>query len=308
MAVRDQFSRKKFLLGQDDNALVWLIIINAVVFLALALIHVVYQLSEMNDMQFNQQVTTWFTLPASFDVFITRPWTFFTHMFTHTGFWHVLSNMLWLWAFGFILQDLTGNKQLVPVYLYGALIGAFFFMLSHYTIPAYYQQVSNASPLVGAGCGVMAIAIATTTVAPEYRIFPMIRGGIPLWVLTAVYVVIDYTFVSGAGGPIAIAHLTAAATGFLYIKQLNRGRDMGEWMHRFGNWLDDLFNPSKKHTQKPQEAKRFYKGDTQPWKKIATPTQKKIDEILDKINQRGFESLSADEKEFLRKASENDQL
>src|ERR1700740_3593700 len=119
MAIGNHYKRKKILLGQDDNALVWLIVINAVIFVALGLIRVVYLLSELNIQQFNQEIVTWFTLPASFDVFLTRPWTLFTHMFTHLSFWHVLSNMLWLWAFGFILQDLTGTRRLVPLYLYG---------------------------------------------------------------------------------------------------------------------------------------------------------------------------------------------
>lgn len=308
MSIQGSFGKRKILLGQDDNALVWLIVINAVVFLALGLIRVVYLLSEINIVQFDQEVVAWATLPASFDVFLTRPWTVLTHMFTHLGFWHVVSNMLWLWAFGFILQDLTGNRNLVPLYLYGSLLGALFFMLSHYTIPAYYQDISHSTPLFGAGCGTLAIAVATTTVSPEYRIFPMLRGGIPLWVLMILYAVIDYTYVVSAGGPVAIAHLVAAGSGFLFIKQLHRGHDPGGWMHRFANWLDDLFNPAKKHGQDSPDAKRFYKSGIQPWKKTANVTQKRIDEILDKINQRGFESLSAEEKEFLRKAGENDKL
>ena len=32
--------------------------------------------------------------------------------------------MLWLWTFGYILQEITGNKTLVPLYIYGGLAGA----------------------------------------------------------------------------------------------------------------------------------------------------------------------------------------
>jgi hypothetical protein len=38
--------------------------------------------------------------------------------------------------------------------------------------------------------------------------------------------------------------------------------------------------------------------------KIPKLTQQRLDEILDKINQKGIEGLTPEEKEFLRKASE----
>ena len=41
---------------------------------------------------------------------------------------------------------------------------------------------------MGAGPALMALAVAATTMAPRYRLFPMIN--IPLWVLTAVFVLI----------------------------------------------------------------------------------------------------------------------
>ena len=42
----------------------------------------------------------------------------------------------------------------------------------------------------------MAIAIATTIISPGYRIFPMIGGGIPLWALTAFYMISDLATIS----------------------------------------------------------------------------------------------------------------
>ena len=56
-------------------------------------------------------------LPADMGTYVTRPWTLLTHMFVHdtSNVWHILGNMLWLWAFGYILQDLTGNRKLIPI-------------------------------------------------------------------------------------------------------------------------------------------------------------------------------------------------
>ena len=44
----------------------------------------------------------------------------------------------------------------------------------------------------------------------------------------------------------------------------------------------------------------------QPYKKANTLTQQRVDEILDKISQRGYGSLTDDEKDMLRRASQED--
>jgi hypothetical protein len=49
----------------------------------------------------------------------------------------------------------------------------------------------------------------------------------------------------------------------------------------------------------------FYEtGGREPYRRRANVTQQKIDEILDKINQKGYSRLSDEEKDLLRRASE----
>ena len=52
----------------------------------------------------------------------------------------------------------------------------------------------------------------------------------------------------------------------------------------------------------------FYKSSSKPYKKTSNITQQKIDDLLDKINQKGYNSLTEDEKEILRRASKEDLL
>ena len=78
------------------------------------------------------------------------------------------------------------------------------------------------------------------------------------------------------------------------------------------NWLFDsignLFNPNKKPPKKEKQ-KHFYKvGDTHPYKKVPNITQARIDALLDKINQKGYRSLTEEEREILKRASEDDNL
>jgi hypothetical protein len=47
----------------------------------------------------------------------------------------------------------------------------------------------------------------------------------------------------------------------------------------------------------------FYKAGKSPYTKTPRVTQERIDEILDKINQQGYDHLTEEEKELLKRAS-----
>lgn len=305
---QQQNKRNKLSLGQDGNSLTLLIAVQLTAFVLLAFIQVIYYFTYgpvAGPAEYHEKIFNWVALPANLHVFITRPWTLFTHMFVHDGVLHILSNMLWLWAFGYILQDLAGNRKLFPIFFYGALAGAVVFMISYNLIPA-LQQVAGAGQAVGASAGIMAIAIAATMLAPGYRIFPLINGGIPLWVLTMIFIIIDLATIpyNNPGGH--IAHLAGAGMGWLFMVQLRKGHDWSLWMNNFFDWVNDLFNPDKPKKGKPVKTQLFYKSNVPPYKKRLQITQQKVDEILEKIHQKGYHSLNEDEKEVLKRASKED--
>lgn len=311
MSYYQQRNQSKLSIGQDGNTLTMLLAINLSVFAILAFIKVIYyfSFSTQGVQLFNDQVFKWFSLPADMSTFITRPWTLITHMFVHdtAGIWHILGNMLWLWAFGYILQDLAGNKKLVPLYIYGGFAGAVAYALAFNFIPALKVGLEN-SYAVGASAAVMAIAIGTTVMAPGYRIFPMLNGGIPLWVITIIYLIIDIATIpyNNAGGH--IAHLGGAAMGYFFVTALKRGQDWGEWMNNFFDWVNNLFNPDRPRKGVSPKTTLYYNSKVQPYRKANIITQQRIDEILDKISQKGYNSLTDDEKEMLKRASQEDLL
>jgi len=70
-----------------------------------------------------------------------------------------------------------------------------------------------------------------------------------------------------------------------------------------GTW----FAPKDKQTKIKKQV--FYEaGNRLPFSKVQNVTQKRVDEILDKISQKGYEYLSNEEKEILKKASESDDI
>ena len=80
-------------------------------------------------------------------------------------------------------------------------------------------------------------------------------------------------------------------------------------MNNFYSWIINLFNPYKKPSKDKVKETVFYNTDgRKPFKKTSIVTQQRVDEILDKINQRGYHFLTEEEKEILKKAAEKDEL
>lgn len=296
---------RKTLLGDDGNPLLWLIYINVTVFIILGFIRIVYVLSDMDLALFDTEIMHWFSLPAHWKLLITRPWTLLTAAFTHSSIWQLIGNMFFLWSFGFLMQDLTGNKHLVPLYLYGSWVGMFFFLCSVNFLPAFNHSAS-AYHFAGAGAAIMSVALAVTTTAPNYRIFPMINGGIPIWVITFIFVLIDFAGMASASLPESIAHLTGAGAGYVYMLLIQKGRNPEQWMHQLYQWFMGLFEPASKRKLRVVRDDFFYdnKGK-KPFQRQSIPNQQKIDLLLEKIHQKGYDALTQEEKDLLKRAGES---
>jgi membrane associated rhomboid family serine protease len=300
-----KLKKKRFTLGQPDNALMWLFAINVIFFLILLTIKVAINVNDHSSAAFNTQVVNWFQLPGSLVSLSKKPWTLISYMFSDVELMRALSNMLWLSAFGAVLQNLTGNKKIIPVYLYGGFAGAIFFIAAVYLIPT-NKAVINSLGLLGANASVMAVAIAATMIAPSYRFFKDIRGGIPIWILTVIYVAIDLASIAQGPAAFPIAHIGGAFAGFLFVKMLKNNMDGSEWMNNFYNWFINLFNPNKKKQTNCVKERVFYNiGSKSPYNKTSIVTEQRVDEILDKINQKGYDHLTKEEKDILKRASED---
>ena len=70
--------------------------------------------------------------------------------------------------------------------------------------------------------------------------------------------------------------------------------------------IENIINDDKPKKGRRIKTELFYKSSSKPYKKTSNITQQKIDDILDKINQKGYSSLSEDEKEILKRASKED--
>jgi membrane associated rhomboid family serine protease len=266
----------------------------------------VYNFSGSSNAIFAAKALPFFQLPAGLIRLSEKPWTLLTFMFSDVSVFNLISNMLWLWAFGYILQGIAGNRKLIPIFIYGGITGAVFFITAYLIFP-FLKPMQAGSFLLGANASVTAVAVAATVLTPNYRFFRNIGNGIPIWVLTALYLLIALAGVAGFTAGKSAAILGGALAGYLFVLLLRKGKDGSVWMNNFYDWITNLFNPDKKQASMPDKEKVFYNtGNRKPYTKSTNITQQRVDEILDKISQKGYHFLTDEEKKILKKAAEED--
>ena len=224
----------KPLLGADNNALIALLSINLVVYALIGFFKVVYYLNSYPLEQFYAQIMQPSILASSPSEFLQQPWTLLTYYWVHDGFWVLLTNMIWLVAFGYLLQVQASNKHIFPIYFYAGILAG----LSHILLGA-------DAPIMGAQVGVMALAMAVASLSPKYRLLKNIGKGIPVWILAMVYLIIQALSLQEASLALIISYLVAATTGLLYVMLLNKGNDLGKWMHQLLHLLNNSLAPKK---------------------------------------------------------------
>jgi len=277
-----------------------LIIINVAIYMVMALLGAFLQQGGLFLFMKNN-----LAVPGQLSVLMYKPWTLFTHMFLHLGFWHLLWNMVALHMFGRIVGDLAGDYRILPTYILGGLVGAGFYIMS------FYLMGSIGSVALGASAGVMAIAVVAAGIAPDYEIRLLLFGNVKVKYIVAVFLFFDIIGAAGmdnSGGH--IAHLGGALLGFALIWGLNRGTDVTLAMYEGYEGLVQRFSRKKpkksplrvEHNALPQRPKQrgTELGVHSPSK---TKDEDRLDQILDKIKAKGYDQLSQEEKDFLKQVS-----
>lgn len=285
----------------SENPLLMLIIVQAMFFVGLNFIKSIYTFNRMDPEAFYRNIYYWSVLSADPSTFLKRPWTFITMQFSEVKLILVIGNLIWTWMFGFLIQDLVGGEKIFPVYIYSSFFAGFVFIL---VTNIFQQETIGYTYFSGVVPGILGLASAATTISPKYRIFPMVGGGIPLWVIALIYVLLNLS--TSAGYFAIIPALVGIFVGFGYVRLMQHGSDPGAWMIKFYAMVVDFFTPSKKRQKQPKQQTFYDVSGRQPYVKKPNLTQKRVDELLDKINQFGYDQLSDEEKDFLKQASKKD--
>ena len=296
-------SALSYIPGLTNNAVLKLIIFSALLYVMFALTWAVILLVYQGEGTFDQYFIPNFALPALAG-FKAHWWTIFTYGWLHSphGFWELLSDMLWLYCFGSVVQMLVGHRQVIPMYIYCLLLGGVFYLLSQF-LPGELGKAPFTIGIFGPRAALVGLAAASVTLTPQYRFYLTETFSIPLLAVAGIFGVL-MIIGSGFYFPVIFMLLGGGLTGFGYIKLLKAGYRPGEWMYRLTGKVESLVTPDENAV-----SKRYNKKSNEMMGRGYEPkhgiSQKRIDEILDKINQKGYNALSAEEKDTLMRAGKD---
>jgi membrane associated rhomboid family serine protease len=275
------------------DVLTKLIYINVGIFVLIRLVSVFLMLFNINSTSFLQYLQ----FPSSPELFLYRPWTVFTYMFTHFDVLHILFNMLWLYWFGKLFLTYWGERQLGGLYVWGGIAGAVLFMLSYNIFP-YFQHLANDSYLMGASASVMAIVFAVAFYQKDLEVNLLIVGKVKLIYLAIFTFVIDLLAITSSNAGGHLAHIGGALLGIYFAVQIQKGKDLTRPMNRLIDWFVNLGKRKPKMKVSYKRTETDYEYNARKHQEIVD-----LDSILDKLKRSGYESLSSDEKKRLFDAS-----
>jgi len=208
-------------------------------------------------------------------------WQLVTYMFLHGSLMHIGLNMFVIWMFGQTLENVWGGRRFLYFYFACGLGGALFSFIFAYN-----------TPVIGASAAAYGILLAYAIMFPHQRLLLWFVFPVKARTLAIGLVVLSLLLGIRGGGNIAhFAHLGGMVAALFMMRGEYRFR-------RFRNWFRDIFSKI------PIKISFDGKEESAPGKGEAD--RDKIDSILDKISEKGYENLSETERRILEKYSEQD--
>ncbi len=212
-----------------------------------------------------------------------QPWRYITFQFLHStgSLLHLLFNMLGLYMLGSPLAQHWGDKKFLRFYLTcGAVAGIAYALMIWLLNPA-----ASDTPLIGASGGVFGIILACAVLFPHFKL-------------------IIFLF------PVPIRMACLFIFGFMAWHILKEGPDSGKFWSgiahlggviaaAFWIWVLPTFSGSVQRSRA-----RVSEGAWKRKMQKRHAVQQEIDAILDKIREKGINSLSNKEKRKLQEATD----
>lgn len=275
------FDEIKMMLRRGDS-LTWLIAINCVAFVVVCIISA---LSVFTDSSFNWFYQLFFLSSSGWNL-LTHPWQIFTYAFIHANFIHFIINMLLLAMAGKLFKEFFSTRDLLGLYIEAAVVGGLFFVIVCEATEVY-------GILSGCSASVMALIVAPAVFSPDSEIYLTLIGRVKLKWIAAAYIVICILNMFSVNWAGQFAHLGGIATGAIFAWLIKRKRiNITAWIWGSVDAISKKNQPKFKVTYQNPD--------------FRIKTEKELlDDILDKIKISGYDSLSATEREFLRKMADD---
>ena len=235
-------------------------------------------------------------------------WRFITFQFLHANLTHLLFNMIGLFFFGSIVEQFLGKKRYLAFYLLCGIAGACMYLLLN-SLGMVVKELTDKewvpfllfddkhTILVGASAGVFGVIMAAAFLMPEVKV--LLFFVIPMKLKTLAYGLVAVALLSvffskqvaNAGGE--AAHIGGAVAGFFFVRKPH-------FLHGFFDFLGRVDPTSR--SNKARKA-GMVRSSTSAAASRAKVSNVEIDRILEKIHDKGLQSLTEKEKKILREAS-----
>ncbi len=219
---------------------------------------------------------------------LTRPWIYVTHLGAELSVMGMFSNFLWLYLFGFIIQDLKGKNSVWPLFVIAGAVCAIMVAICVAINPHALQS----GFYYGMRAALLAVAVAACVFRPTYKVFQMFNGGFSVWILGAIFLLLTLTM-----GQLDIANivamLTAIVIGYMYNNVFEKYFDKIQYKLNNKAQQNTTNTPSKKPKYQPINISQ---GPT----RVIDISEHKMNTLLEKISKDGMESLTAVEKQWLK--------
>ena len=229
-------------------------------------------------------------------------WQLLTFQFLHLNGSHIVMNMLGLYFIGRALEPMIGGRQFLTLFLASGLVGGAFQSLLGLIFPVHFG-----GPVFGASASVCGLLAAVATLEPDMEFLAFfllpIRAKYLAWcsaIVFAFWVIVPAQPAPGQPAIAQAAHLGGMVGAFAFVRFFIQHR----WhMPQFR--FPPRRSPPRELAAKRAGKKSFWNATPIPPAEDLTPDeflQKEVDPILDKISERGIQSLTAREREILEKA------
>lgn len=258
------------------------------------------------------------TLPG----ILLEPWQLITYSFLHLspgfgGLLHILFNMLWMMWIGREFEQMQGPHKMLALYVTGGVGGALLTVVLH----AIFPGVTPFGGIVhGASGSVLGIMTGIAIQYPQKSIALMFIGVVRLIHVVFGFLFLDILFLAGGGTSVS-AHLGGVLAGFIWAKAALAGIDLSGWARIFYpargassrdgilHRLENMFEHRKQKNQGSTSTPHLRKVNVDDHSRetfTRTFVEKDVDEILDKISETGYDSLTTKEKKILFEASKDE--
>ncbi|MBN1443778.1 MAG: rhomboid family intramembrane serine protease [Planctomycetes bacterium] len=211
---------------------------------------------------------------------------FFAHQLFHISVWHLLANSLVILVAGAIIESSWGPIRFFVFCAFVALGVAAIDLVAGSAALSSHPDAESAVRSLGASGIALGCLVSLAVGTGARRILPGMTAGALLWSLIFL----------GAGG-LALLDLCSSRVqdpawqGLVHLPQIS-----GVGFALIYLWALPRSEALARRSRKRREARR---------RESVRDLRYRVDEILEKISTRGYDSLTAAEKRFLRQASKH---